>query len=78
MICADEWNRLFSALEFFKIGFIGWYPPILHFSEKSVWLTCLHIYSQVRLKSCVLNTMSFLSSCIRGFYIVLGTTPLMF
>ena len=53
MICADEWNRLFSALEIFKIGFIG-VPSNITFFRESVWLTCLDIYSRVRLKSCVL------------------------
>ena len=45
MIRAVEWNRLFSALRIFKIGFIGVpYPPIFHLSEKYVWLTCLDIF----------------------------------
>ena len=40
MICAVEWKRLLSAVKSSKSG----YPPIFHFSEKFVWLTCLGIF----------------------------------
>ena len=45
---------------------------MFHFSEKSVWSTCLVLFfvffSQVGLKSGVWKTVSRLSSCIPGFF----------
>ena len=38
MICAIEWQHLFSALKIVKIGFIV-IPSKIPFSEKYVWLT---------------------------------------
>ena len=41
---------------------------MFHFSEKSVWSTCLDIFSQVGVKSGVSKTASILSSRIAGFF----------
>ena len=42
---------------------------MFHFSERSAWSTCLVIFFiHVRLKSGVWKKVSFLTSCVPGFF----------
>ena len=59
MIWAVEWKRLFSALEIFKIGFIGVCSNI-PFSERFSWLTCVDIFFTSGTKvMCVENSVFY-------------------
>ena len=68
IMCAVERKPSFRAQKSFKIGFrpTG-YAQMLHCSEKSVWTSCLVIFSQMGVKSGVWKTASILSSGIPGF-----------
>ena len=65
----NEWKRSFSALKIFKIGLIG--RGTLKYSI-FLRIMCgkplLIYFSQVGLKSSVWITVSFLFSCIPGFF----------
>ena len=68
MICAVERKPSFRAQKSLKIVFrpTG-YAQMYHCSEKSVWSSCLVIFSQMGVKSGVWKTASILCSGIPGF-----------
>ena len=68
MICAIEWKRLFSALKILKNRLYRGTLQYSIFPDKSSWLTCVDIFSQVGLKSGVWKSAYLLSSCIHGFF----------
>ena len=70
MICAVERTRSFCALKSLKVGFIGVCSNV-PFWGKSVWLSCLVIFSQVDLKSVVWKTASFYPPVLLDFSIAL-------
>ena len=67
---AVEWKRLFSALKISKIGFIRVRSKI-PFYERFSWLTRVDIFFTSGTRVRCVETASFLTFCIRGFYIAL-------
>ena len=71
MICAVEGKPSFRAQNHSKSALLAFtptgYAQMFHCSEKSVWSSCLIIFSQMGVKSGVWKTASILFSGIPGF-----------